>query len=262
MQIRPKLTTLSILTLVVVFVVQVSFVSSVKGAAEVHLLSHTGYVDSFGYYHVVGEVQNVGDQTVTLVTIFVTFYDSQGIVVDTRFDLAMLNVILVDRKSPFDVVLLDSVQSAIVDHYGVNMTFSTTSPIPAGLEILSTSSQVDAFGRLHILGQIENVGTATANNVKIVATGYDENGLVVAAAYAYTDPEERSLDSGLTASFEIIFPEERSPIVSRYEVTCESWQYAAIYELQWWALILMSLVFTSALAICKRKMCIHAWRLS
>jgi hypothetical protein len=252
MLIGPKCPTLSIVTIVAVFSITVSFMCPVKGGTEVRLLSHTGYLDSSGYYHVVGEVQNVGDNVVTFVAIFITFYESNGALVDSRFDLTMLNVILIGRKSPFDIALLDAMQSAKVDHYSVNMTFSTGSSIPTGLEIQSPNSQVDN-GRLRIVGRIKNIGSETAQNVKIIATCYDEGGVVVAAEYTWLDPIERDLDSGLTASFEILLTEDRTPFVNTFELTSESVQYAAIDEFPSWAFMLVLLTSMSAFLIRKRK---------
>jgi len=38
-----------------------SLLLPVKAAANVTIVSHMGYMDYGGYYHVVGEVQNIGD---------------------------------------------------------------------------------------------------------------------------------------------------------------------------------------------------------
>lgn len=94
-------------------IVFVSSMSSVKAVADVDILSHIGYLDSLGYYHVVGEVQNVGDQAVNYVKIIGTFYNSSHIVIATDFTYTELNVLLAGRKSPFDLFLFDTGQSAL-----------------------------------------------------------------------------------------------------------------------------------------------------
>jgi len=215
---------LSMSTLVGTLVVSMIFISPVRAVADIDILSHTGYLDPFGCYHVVGEVKNVGDQAVSFVTIEVTFYNSNDVVVDTIFDSAMLTVLLVDRKSPFDIVLLDATQSAKVDHYTLTMTFSATSPIPVGLKILTHSAYVDEIGWMHIVGEIKNIATEKAHDVKVIATYYDETGDVVAATLTYLHPEPPSdTDPGQTEPFEILLSDEdRTPYIDTYELTAES----------------------------------------
>ena len=204
------------------------FISPVRAVADVDILSHTGYLDSSGYYHVVGEVQNVGDQAVKLVKIEVTFYDSSNVVIATRFDLTMLYVLMVGRKSPFDIVLLDTTQSAKVDNYSLSVTFSATSPIPIGLEILSHNSYVDESGSMHIIvGEIMNIAAEKASTVRVIATYYDGAGDVVAAMLTYLDPIQSDLDPGQTAQFEFLLSDEdRTPYVDTYGLTAESTEYA------------------------------------
>ena len=197
-----------------------------RAFADVAVLSHEGYIDSFGYYHVAGEVQNAGDQAVRSVKIDVTFYNASGIAVASRFDMAMLDIILVGRKSPFDVILRDSAQSAQVVDFGINVTFSATDSIPVGLDILSHSSYIDNDEVMHITGEIENKATEEALNVKVIATFYNETGDVVAASLAYLDPEGSNLGPNETSPFDIQLDGERVPYVYGCELTAESAQYA------------------------------------
>lgn len=196
----------------------------------VELLSHTGYLDSQGVYHVVGEVQNFEDHPVYFVKVVATFYDSNNSIIDSRFDLTMLDLLLVSRKAPFEVVLLDATQSMKVDHYNLNVTSLATDPIPLGLEILSHTSFEDESG-YYIVGEIANIATTRARNVKLIATYYDETEKVVAATFTYLDPESGmydDLDPGQTEPFEIFLGRERAPYVKFYEVTAESTQYALL----------------------------------
>jgi len=225
-------TLLAMPILIVVLVAPAIFMSPVKAVVNVDILSHTGYLDSFGYYHVVGEVQNVGDQAVNFVKIEVVFYDSNNVDVANRFDLTMLYVLLAGKKSPFDIALLDTTQSAKVDHYSLSVTFLAASPLPIGLEILSHSTYVygDGFG---IIGEIMNIGNEKAIDVKVIATYRDGKGEVVAATLTYLHvptPEESDIDPGQTAQFEILLDDERAPYVYAYELTAESFQYACEEE--------------------------------
>jgi len=193
---------------------------------HVALLSHRGYLDSSGYYHVIGEVKNIGIQAVHLVNISVTFYTEDSDTLGTRFDLTMLRVLLPSQKSPFEIVFGETSKSAKVSHYSLRWTHKTTVPIPPGLRILTQSSYVDEEGCMHIVGEIMNIGTQLAQNVRVIATYYDGAGNIVAAVSLDIDPERPELEPNQQAPFEIILSEERTPYVQSYEVTAESVQYA------------------------------------
>jgi hypothetical protein len=200
-----------------------------KAASDVTILSHTGYIDSSGYFNVVGEVQNVGDQTVH-VKIVSTFYDSGDVPIATEHTYAEIGVLLIGRKSPFKLQMYDTAESAKMDHYSLNMTFSVTSSIPIGLEILSNSSYISGGGSMHIVGEIKNIGCCEmATSIKVVATCYDDSGKVVAVSPHWGNVE--SLYPGSKTSYEILVDSIRVPYVERYELSAESAQYAVIPEL-------------------------------
>jgi len=198
-----------------------------KASPDADILSHSGYLDSAGYYHVVGEVQNVGEQEVNHLCIAATFYDSGDDVVATANAYTEIGVLLVERKSPFDLHLDNTTQSAKVDHYSLNLTFSPTGPIPMGLEILSNSSYISG-DVMHIIGEIKNVGSGIATSIKVVATCYDAAEKVVAVGHqwgAVDCPYPGSMDT-----FECWVSDGRVPYVDRYELTAESAQFALISE--------------------------------
>jgi hypothetical protein len=229
--IRVKLTTAVslLLLLTCTYTMLVFFVRPANAASGVSILSHTGYVDSSGDYHVVGEVQNTGDQAANLVTIDVAFYNSSDALIADRFDQTMLDIVLPQGKSPFDIALLDTTLSARVDHYMLNVTSSTADSVPANLEVLTDNSYVDNDGSMHIPGEVTNLGNEKATNVKLVVTYYN-NGTVVAATSKYLDPEEADLNPDQTKPFDLQLSEDRTSYVDSYEVTAESTEYLSVPE--------------------------------
>ena len=123
--------------IIVVFLLSVIFFPiTVNAAPQIEILtSHTSFVDSIGYFNVVGEVHNVGDQAAEDVFITATFYDAGNGVVGTWVNDIGLDVLLPDRKSPFRVEFVDIAQSALVDHYSLEVEFLPTDSIPKQLEI-------------------------------------------------------------------------------------------------------------------------------
>ncbi len=243
----------AILLLLGALFASIGLISPVKAVADVDILSHTGYLDSLGFYHVVGEVQNVGDQAVNYVKITATFYDSSHVVIATDFTFTGLYVLPVGRKSPFDLFLFDTTQSAKVDHYSLSVTFSTTTPLTIGLEILSNSSYIDGIGWMHIVGEIKNIGGVMATYVKIIATYYNGTGGVVDTEFTFSDPSD--IDPDQTAPFDITLSSERVPYVNSYELTAESTQYAIIPEFSTLTSMLLILIMLAvAIVIYKRRL--------
>lgn len=252
---RPGFASFTLIILLIVLTVYFSLTLEIRAENNVIILSHTGYLDSQGNYYVVGEVQNIGNETVHFVTVEVAFYDSQGNLIDTLFDLTMLYKILPGRKSPFLIALFNLSRSAKVHHYTLTVSFKNTSPLPLGLEIISHEAQIDQQGQMRITGRVKNIGTKIAHNINVVATCYNANGNVVAAAQTDLDPIENNLNPDQIKSFEIIIPQERVPFIYTYELAVESNEYAIIPEFPLLTLILL-LIFslTTILIVCKRKL--------
>jgi hypothetical protein len=224
-----------------------------KAAGDVQVISHTGYLDSFGNYRVVGEVQNLGSHAVNFVQVSATFYDSHYIVIDSRFDLTMLYVILTGRKSPFELALLDVAQSARVSGYSLSVTYLETSNIPTKLEILSYTDYTDAEGNIHITGNLRNNGDEKLINAKVVATYYDASWHVVAAELIGFDPElTGDINPNQTVPFEIILDKERAQYAQIYALAAESNQYAMVPEFPTAIVYLILMVSLFAVAIKKQ----------
>lgn len=208
-----------------------------QGQGQVVILSHSSFIDIFGYYDVVGEVKNVGDQPVEWVTVTATFYDSEGQVVGTNSAYTYLEVLLPGRKSPFKIVETESAVIEKITNYSLKVSFQQSAGLPMGLQIVSNSSYVDEFGWFHVTGEIKNIGTATANYVEVIGTFYDAEGTVV---YAFSaNPEPRILEPNQKASFELVVGDKsRADLISSYELTAESEEYAIIPEFPLHTLIL------------------------
>lgn len=215
---------------------------------KVDVLSHSSFLDSLGWYHVVGEALNTGHVHLRDVKITATFYDSENREVATKSGYTFINVLLVGRKSPFEVILLSPIQSAEVNHYNLNVTFNSyPSGKPIGLEILSNSSYIDSE-RMHVVGEVKNTGSTKATYVQVMATFYDAKGKVVDCEWTYSDPDE--IDPDQESSFEItLYDVKRVPLVTSYSLTAESIEYAIIPEFSTWIALLCVIAITTVVVI-------------
>jgi len=80
---------------------------------EIELLAHTPSTE-YDWFHVKGEVQNIGDRSAEFVNIIGTFYDAAGTVIACDYTYTQLDVLAPGQKSPFDMGL--ELPGAL-DHY-------------------------------------------------------------------------------------------------------------------------------------------------
>jgi hypothetical protein len=77
----------------------------------------TNYTDSAGFFHVVGEVHNVGTDTSNYTAIAGTFYDAKGDVIYQDFTATMPHALPPGATNGFDLIVLSSTISAKVASY-------------------------------------------------------------------------------------------------------------------------------------------------
>ena len=226
---------------------------TVNAAPQIEILtSHTSFITSIGYFSIVGEVHNVGDQAANYVKVTATFYNVGNEVISTSLNYIALDVLLPDKKSPFRITFVDITRSALVDHYSLNVEFIPTDSIPEQLEITSHNSSIVA-GILEILGEIENTGDSTATYVTVFVTCYDESGNVVeVGGGGYTNPVDIGVNQ--KGSFEIDVNHENTDLINSYILTTESENYAMIPEFNSYLLTILAVsVVSIALLLYKRK---------
>jgi hypothetical protein len=214
--------------------------------------SHSSYLNKLGYYHVVGEVLNTGDQAMKLVKITVKFYNANNDLVASRSDYTTLDLLPAGRKSPFDVTLLDTVLSAKVHNYTLQLNYEQASARPQALNITSQYFYRDGLGA-HIECQIKNIGTAATTNMKAVATFYNSSGKVIGTTYSYSSPTNLNINKAGNAS--IVFSGERANLVETYALTAESGEYAVVPELPFGfgSMIIAIIPISILIAISRRR---------
>jgi hypothetical protein len=215
--------------------------TTVKATAQIEIVSHSSYIGRYGYYTVVGEVQNVGDQNIDDAIVSGIFYNDKNEVLGNNSVRVPLFLIFPGRKSPFGFVLYDNTLTPQVDHYSLSVDFSSTDhSLPEKLAIISNSSSV-VDGHFIINGEIENRAERTASLTKVLATCYDENGTVVVMG----GKSALSIGANQTIAFQIDIS-ENVPLIKSYELTAQSPFFAAIPEFN---SLLMTMLVVSLISI-------------
>ena len=217
----------SLIVLCSIIILAVASMANFKGAyasSDLSILSHQKYTDSYGFLHIVGEIQNTGSDVLTNVTITATFYDSNGTVISTQCDWTHpeLDPIGVSEKSPFGWYIYNYGDSRNVDHYSLTVSFSKGVEHQRLFKIVSNSSYVDNNGQLHIVGEMQNIGKQREEPDQIIATLYDSAGNVVLVAYDF--PSHSAVDVGQNVPFDIFTfaaDRDRIPLVANYALTIQ-----------------------------------------
>jgi hypothetical protein len=200
----------------------------VSAAANAQIQNETTYVDSLGWFHIVGEVLNAGDVWLHYVKITGTLKNSNGQVVDVEFTYAYADYLPARSKSPFDLTVLDKEKSSRIVSYSLVLEFKqATSTLPSSLQVVNTSKSTNSLGWLDVVGEVKNKGSETSNYTKVIATFYDSTGKVIYGGFTYTSPSD--IPAGQAYGFKISLLD--STIVSHvasYELFAESNQYTSL----------------------------------
>ncbi len=208
--------------------------------------NHSSYVSSVGTFHVVGEVENTGIQSVAFVSVTGTFYDSNNTIIVTESSFAILEIIPPDVKSPFEVVVTDQNQAEKVHNYTLAVTQHsiTTKNLTKTLIILSNSSHISPSGFLNIVGEVKNNGSSESTSTRVAATCYDENGKVVAIESSFTNPP--NLNPEQTTQFNLMIDDEnQSAKIDNYVFQVQSIEAILIPEFPLsYIFVFLTLLFT------------------
>jgi hypothetical protein len=195
-------------------------------ADDVSILSSSSFVDDAGRYHIVGEVQNTLQSSISQVDIIAYFYDQNYTTLGMNSTYTLLDIVPPGAKTPFDVVCSGTAVIPQISSY--NLIVSYVIPMsekPAGIRILNSSSHFSQGGDLHVTVDIQNVQTGKATKVEAIATFYASDGTVVDCGFNFIDPP--SLMPNQKASFDIIVRNSsRIPQILFYQLTCQSQEYA------------------------------------
>jgi hypothetical protein len=157
------------------------------GAAggDLLILSHSSYVDSYGYFHVVGEVENVGKCNTEQNKILVSFFGENGTTYATGWGPCYVEIITPGEKSPFEVVFLTAPQG---DEYRLTTDCKSTDVQPRrGVTFRAVTSSIDSEARYVVTGQIVNESSDAIDDAMIICTCYDTSDSVVAVGLGFAD---------------------------------------------------------------------------
>jgi hypothetical protein len=194
---------------------------------NITIMSYSWYTDLYGNFIVVGEIQNVGPNTVVSVFLTGIVYTQDGVSQAYGYTTAFVNYLVPQQRAPFEMEFLPQASvtgdlswvSLGVDHvdFTVERAETTDKYQYPGLAIMDNSGNADSEGVYWVTGHVQNSGTQAATNVRVVGTFYNSAGTVVAVGY--TDSITGPLEPSTTASFKLgAFDQNQSKVASDQKI--------------------------------------------
>ena len=205
---------------------------------NIKILSYSWYTDSYGDFIVVGEIQNVGPNTIATVSLSGTVYTQDGTAQAYGYGSAYVNYLAPQQKAPFymDFTPQTSITGDLswvslgVDHVDFTVVDAATTDnyqYP-GLSVTDDSGSADSEGVYWVTGHVQNSGTQAATNILVVGTFYNSAGTVV--AIGYTEPlTPNPLEPSSSATFKVgAFDQNQSKVTSDQKIA----RYALLLQAQ------------------------------
>lgn len=194
--------------------------------AQVDVKNYQYYSDTNNVPHISGEIQNNLDVAVSQVKAHITLYDTEGKIIEKKVAKSLVNTIMPNMKSPFDLILNKELHDK---QYSIHVDYSIIPPKKQVIEVESAKMIRDKHDNLIITGTVANNGKITANTVSVIATIYDSDGRVSAVSKVNTEPDY------LRANDKVFFimpvhQVKQDERITRYSVVAESEEYAAVPE--------------------------------
>jgi len=149
------------------------------------ILSHTTYIDKYGYFHLIGEVENLGEGGTEDNRVRADFYDDQGTIYSTSTGECFRELIGPGGKSPFEVVLSETPETLT---YKLTALSRSTENLPAGgFSFTELSPEFGADSEYVVKGMIRNDSNHGIEAALILGTFYDNDGNVTAVGFTFPD---------------------------------------------------------------------------
>ena len=163
------------------------------------LPTHTFYVDSIDYLHIIGEIYNNTPDYIEFVKAYVNIFNGEQLV-DTDFTYTTISTVSPYEKVCFDILLPNPVNWTSYTFEAPQ--FSTADVAPPKLTPYSHSGSYNVtYGWYEIIGLVRNDAERYVEYVKPVATLYDRSGNARECDYTYVNSTH--LESGQSSAFEM-----------------------------------------------------------
>jgi len=187
-------------------------------SAPLQILSHHSYVDTLGWYHIVGEVQNNGSAPMEFVQIVAKLYDETNSVIGTKLTFTAPDVIFPGGRAPFDLITLRRSQWDKIKTYNLEVKGDISHKLLQQNLVLVNQTSHIKDDLLYVSGEVQNTGQ-TPTLVKLIITLYDSNHNVVNTSWGYA--ADGIIAPNQTSTFQVKIQHQTDPNNFHYSIQIE-----------------------------------------
>jgi len=207
------------------YVLEVSWEGTGDVPSDVTISTSTMYTDPISL-RVIGEVKNNEDTCQSYFYVAATLYNESGVVIDMASAYTPIYLVEPGGVTPFAIDFIDQFRYPMAESYSVVVWAEPAFNCPytgsEGLNFVSHSYSVDDHGRSRVIGEVENFGNQTADNIMVTASAFNDQGQLIGVAKATGNPD--AIDPGARSSFEVIFyDEDQVPGIHHYTLDLGTW---------------------------------------
>jgi len=211
----------------------------VEGTVTAPLVERTTHmIDSYGWYHVFGEVTNpVADGVSRTIGVTATFTSGYSYL-EAVTTFTTLDTVKSGESASFNIVLANATKSSLVTSYTLGLlTDDRPGNVPYRLlDVVQDTGIIDGSGNYHVTGTVTNNIGRKASFVQIIATfkGGTDNNIVIYTDWVYSNPI--NLSDGQQTTFEIVAQNSTTTpnrIIKQtvLQVQCAEYQSSALTDL-------------------------------
>jgi hypothetical protein len=182
---------------------------STASTADLEISHVKTWSNAQGVFFITGEVANRGLSTYANVPIEARLIGADGTVLTNAVDTLLGHAITPGGYAPFSLRFgggqPEGAASFEVVLGSENAALTTTTVISAPILTWDDAQETGAQGQFYITGTVTNSGTTPVNELRVVATVFDEDGNVIGVGIA--TPDTSTLEAKATSNWTLLVPE-------------------------------------------------------
>ncbi len=183
--------------------------------------------DQGKYKHLIGIVDNIGNNTVNQIIISANFLDEGNRFLGNFSKQTELRALNPNEITPFDILIFDKKNNELIKDYNIDVKYNFTNYKDKKLDIVTNDSRSDMTGFFFINGKVRNTADAYSNNTNVISLLYGKDKELVGIWKAQTEPY--SIPPLTTASFTIpITDKTQSFRISSYKLLTDSNSFSGL----------------------------------
>ncbi len=193
-------------------------VAKTAAPGQLEVINHKSYVDTLGWFHIVGEVRNNTNTPMEYVEVLARLYNANNDAIGTKLTFTAPDTIFPGGTAPFDIIALRQSQWKNISNYSLRVKGELSKDLVEQKLILVSQNSSIRDNRLIVDGAVQNIGQTPAL-AKLIVTLYDADHNVINTGWSYAD--QGIIAANDTSTFEVKVDHNTDPNNFQYRIQIE-----------------------------------------